>query len=246
MSRPYRTSRTDEHGRAFKGSQRQIQTWVNQYTEDFSDAITSNIESLSGHCPILTWVSPLKSERYVEYYDKGFLKAVNLAAFSDQLAAFWPRGGPTWDALAVAELTDKPQKQGVVLVEAKSHLTELCSTGCRAEGASLKQVKEALSLTRQWLGVPDKYEDRWLGPFYQTANRLAFLYFLQEVIKVPAWLVNIYFMDDPYRPTSKEQWEGFLPEVKWTLGLSNIKSAFVTDIYVCVEPEKMAGEKPRE
>ena len=246
MSKPYKSRRTDENGKAFKGSQRQIQTWVNQYQEELSDGSVSNMRSLAEFSPTLTWVSPLKSERYVEYSDQGFLKAVNLAAFSDELADFWPKGGPTWDALAVAELDDDPQKHGVVLVEAKSHLTELCGSGCRAEGASLKQIKEALRLTRQWLGVADKYEYCWLGPFYQTANRWAFLYFLRGIIKVPAWLVNIYFLNDPYRPTSMKQWDVFLPEVMWALGLSSIKSEFVTDIYFCAEREKLGPAKLRD
>ncbi len=238
MSQTNDSKRTDERGRAKKGSQNQIQTWVNLYPDKLSAAIIDELKSLSTFGPTLTWVSPRECERYAEYSDKAFLRAVDLAEFSEELANFWPKGGPTWDALAVAGLEVPLSRQGVVLVEAKSHLTELCGSGCRAEGASLEKIKKALLRTRQWLGVADQYEDRWLGPFYQTANRLAFLYFLRDVIKVPAWLVNIYFLNDPFRQTSAKQWESFLPEVKWTLGLGGVKSEFVADILLCAEPEK--------
>ena len=36
-----------------------------------------------------------------------------------------------------------------------------------------------------------------MGPLYQFPNRLAHLYFFREIVKVPAWLVNVCYLDDP-------------------------------------------------
>ena len=49
--------------------------------------------------------------------------------------------------------------------------------------------------------------------------------------QVQAWLVNVYFTDDPYRPTTKEQWVDFLLEVKWALGLEQ-NLPFELDVYL--------------
>ena len=59
----------------------------------------------------------------------------------------------------------------------------------------------------------------WLGPLYQSANRIAHLYFLLERCGIPAWLVNVYFINDPYRPTALAEWEGAVKNVKTGLGV---------------------------
>lgn len=46
----------------------------------------------------------------------------------------------------------------------------------------------------------------WLGRLYQSANRLAYLYFLREIGGINAFLVNVYFTDDPYSANSRQQW----------------------------------------
>lgn len=56
---------------------------------------------------------------------------------------------------------------------------------------------------------------------YQSANRLAHLYFFREIADIPTWLVNVYFANDPHSPTSAETWEMVLPEVKKELGFAD-------------------------
>jgi hypothetical protein len=59
----------------------------------------------------------------------------------------------------------------------------------------------------------------WKGPLYQSANRLAYLYFFREILQIEAWLVNVYFTDDPHSPTSRATWQRGICDVKKSLGI---------------------------
>lgn len=93
--------RVDENGRAYAGSQRQIQSYVNLQTDKVSASIIKAL-SLTENSRIV-WVSPLASNSYNEYSDSNFLHALGLKLLTPMLAGFWPRGGPRWDALARIE-----------------------------------------------------------------------------------------------------------------------------------------------
>jgi hypothetical protein len=105
----------------------------------------------------------------------------------------------------------------VILVEAKSHIREIYGNGCQAAGASLYKIDRALAETKQWLEVREDAD--WLGPLYQYANRLAHLYFLLKKVGRPAWLVNLYFLDDPIGPATKQEWRSEIHNIKDSLGL---------------------------
>lgn len=47
------------------------------------------------------------------------------------------------------------------------------------------------------------------------------MYFIREQIKRPAWLVNLYFLNDPIDPTSHDTWNAELQKVKSSLGLTS-------------------------
>lgn len=215
-------SRVYADGRAFAGSQRQIQTYVNERTSELNTAIKSAV-----HLPnetAISWVSPLASDLFNEYRDEEFLNLLGLSAHSSALAAFWPYNGPCWDALAKINSGNS----GFILVEAKSHVPEMESR-CTARGAvSLAKIRKAVAETQQWLGVEGNPD--WLNCFYQMANRLAFLYFLRERVKCEAWLVNVYFCNDPWKPTSSEEWEYGLAQAKKRLCLTHV--AFAADVYL--------------
>jgi len=202
-------TRTDAVGRAFAGSQRQIQTYVNEKPSDLSLAIAG---AFSGklEVPEIEWVSPLASDLYTEYRDADFLKVTGLEHLTPALRSFWPRGGPCWDALARIP-------NGCVLIEAKSHIPEIYGGGCGASEKSRQQITTALSATKAWLAVPDSAE--WTGRLYQSANRFATLYFLREIARVRAFLVNVYFIQDPRTPTTRQQWEVALEQVNVELGI---------------------------
>jgi hypothetical protein len=191
--------RVDEKGRAFKGSQLQIQIYVNRRQSELEAAVLDALPSLRAKHPHLEWVSPLESEIFEEYRNGDFLRALGLDEHVSALADFWPRRGPCWDALAAVECACG---KGVLLVEAKSYPEELLSRMKATSAASIAQIDAALGRTAAWLGLSRD----WIGDRYQAANRLAHLYFLREVAQVPAWLVNVCFLDDPHRPTSEAAW----------------------------------------
>lgn len=212
--------RVDESGRAYAGSQLQIQIYVNRRSEELSRGVLRTLPSLASLKARLSWVSPLEAKKFAEYQDRAFLAAVGLKHLAPDLSNFWPPGGPVWDALAAVEIPGAAESNGVVLVEAKSYPGEIYGSGCGAKCRSLEMIEAALNQTKHWLHVPAHFP--WTGPLYQSANRLAHLYFFREVVGVPAWLVNIYFLRDPRRPTRIEEWEEALPQVKEKLGSTGV------------------------
>ncbi len=226
-------------GRAAQGSQRQLQTYVNQFPDELNKAVCDALPSLAQRNGELRWVSPLANENYTEYQDEVFFKVLGCGQSANRLKEFWPQKGPCWDALAKLEVEGSPDCKGVLLVEAKSHRVEIFGNGCCAKGKSLELIKKSLKETRDWLKVPKYIQWQWTGPLYQYANRLAHLHHLQKILGLPVWLVNIYFIHDPYRPTSQSAWEEFLPEVKEELGLTNIKIPGGADVFLAAkDPSK--------
>ena len=225
-----RIRRVDSLGQACAGSQLQIQLWVNRRSRELSQAVLAAFPSLASLNPKIRWVSPLESAGFVEYQDREFLHAVALERCAAALSRFWPRGGPVWDALAAVETARTPDSRGVLLVEAKSHVREVYGGGCKASARPRKAIEAALELTKRWLGVP--LDSDWTGALYQSANRLAHLYFFREVMGVPAWLVNVYFINDPHSPTSLAEWKVALAGVKAELGLAGISLPHAADLFL--------------
>jgi len=234
-------ARIDGAGRAFAGSQLQIQIYVNRRVDELDKSILAALPALASGSPRITWVSPIESRSFIEYQDDDFLEALGMTDRLPALKGFWPRGGPTWDGLASLQLEHGPQRNGVLLVEGKSHVPEVYGPGCQASPESRAKISKALSVAKRWLQVPDEFD--WLGPLYQSANRLAHLYFFREVLQVPAWLVNVCFLDDPHSPTSRQQWQEGLRRIKAELGLSGKMAPNYTDVLL---PARTRSELVKE
>jgi hypothetical protein len=113
---------------------------------------------------------------------------------------------------------------------------EIYGIGCRAEGASLQQIHQALTRTKEWLGVAPDAD--WTGELFQSANRYAHLYFLRESVGIEAYLVNLYFMNDPHWPhcpKSVQEWKPAIHEVKPRLGLTS-PVPFSQEIFLAALP----------
>ena len=223
------SGRVDAGGLAYAGSQRSLQLWVNRRGEILTERV---VDVLHGGLPVgssLRWASPLEVVRYAEYHDADFLRAVGCERHISQLASFWPKGGPHWDALAVVVNRCSGVERGVILVEAKSYPREMYSGGCAASPSSRRRIEEALGATREWLGAGAGAD--WTGPLYQHANRLAHLYFLREIAGVPAWLVNVCFVDDRRSPTTQEEWLLALARARQELGLTEI-APYEADLFL--------------
>jgi hypothetical protein len=202
---------------------------VNRRKDELTAEIRNQIDDLRDPQLKLIWVSPLEKDRFREYHDRKALQQLGLSKYEHEMTEFWPSGGPHWDALAIAETRQGP---GVVLVEAKSYPTEMFSSGSDASERSLPQIKRALAETREKIGVSTEAD--WLGPLYQSANRLAFLHFLRNRIHRPAWLVNVYFTDDPVpeRTTTRSQWDAALRAVKEELGIQGLDVPYTGEVFL--------------
>ena len=133
--------------------------------------------------------------------------------------AFWPygRGIMNWDAVGWVHGEGEPE---LLLVEAKANLKEVEST-CGAGLRSRKVIEASFDTVEQALGVPTGAD--WLTGYYQMANRIAVLWFLQQQ-GIPANLMMIYFTGDmpgPGRacPTTAAEWGPALEAQDAALGL---------------------------
>src|SRR5689334_12762811 len=59
-------ARVDTQGRAFKGSQLQVQIYVNRRRQELEQKLREDLETLDQKTERFEWVSPLESERFVE------------------------------------------------------------------------------------------------------------------------------------------------------------------------------------
>jgi hypothetical protein len=220
-----------------RGSKLRVQLYVNRFEGELSEAVLTAPELSSlgaAGAKSIKWTSPLEANGCREYQDDEFLEHITQANNARELREFWPSGGPMWDALGIVSLKEG---EGVVLVEGKSYVGEMYALGCQAGApdpktgkrasqrsrSNRKQIAMALWDTQEWLAIYPPDPQRWMGPLYQTANRIAHLYWLREVIGVPAWLVYLLFVDDPIEPTSEEQWAEGIDEANRELGLDTVE-----------------------
>jgi hypothetical protein len=207
----------NNRGRARRGSQRQLQEYVNLQQSLLDAAIVSALPvTIQQNSPQISWVSPLAADEFREYRDAEFLAALDLERHAGDLKSFWPDRGPCWDGLAVLRTTLPRSVLVAILVEAKSHVPEMYGDGCQAGETSRALIQEAMAAAKSWCGA--RTDADWMGPLYQSANRIAHLYFIQR-LNHPCYLVNLYFVNDPYRPTTQSEWEIALGVVHRDLGL---------------------------
>ena len=229
------TSRVDEIGRAFAGSQLQTQIYVARRQDELNIAIQRVLSEAGAPTTTIEWTAPLESHQFREPVDYTFLAALRLADYSRALREFWPSGGPNWDVLAILGDAGRP---GVLLVEAKSYPGEVYGAGCNATSLrSRKLIRESLTRTQMWLGVASTFD--WLGKLYQYGNRLAHLFFLREVLGVDTWLVNLCFTNDITRiPVTEDEWRLTLPSFKHELGFNVDQIPWVVDVLLPGRPRR--------
>lgn len=166
---------------------------------------------------------------YEEYRDRAFLDRVGLGGHAADLREFWPQGGPVWDGLAVLHTTaGRPQ---VLLVEGKSYPKERYGRGCQARPGSPSRalIERSLAWTQSVLGVEDRTAADWCGPLYQTANRLAHVYWLRS-LGVRAWLVHLLFVADSRSPTSTVEWEAAIARADEEIGIGDLRLEFAAHV----------------
>jgi hypothetical protein len=193
------------YARASAGSQKWLQTLVNEYPKVINRRLASRLD-LRDESQI-EWRSPLEADEYAEYRDRGFVDRLEIQLPTGHLQDFWPRGGPVWDGLA----RTKQAPPHLLLVEAKAHVSELASDPCGAISAtSQTRIRDSLADTQRFLHVGS--ENDWTGGLYQYANRLAHLYWLRECNALNAYLLFIYFTGDQTvgGPGTESEWQAAL------------------------------------
>lgn len=195
---------------ALKGSQKWLQQTVIVEQQTLSNLLRPGLKLDSGNQ--IEWLSPLADDSYAEYQDESFLERLSVRPEKRTLQSFWPHGGPVWDGLA------RTSRGDIILVEAKSHISEMVST-CQATEPSLTKIKNSLAETADFYGA-DSGAD-WLHQYYQYANRLAHLYLLRELNGLPAWLVFVCFVNDREMsgPGSKAEWQAAMADIHQHLGV---------------------------
>lgn len=216
------------------GSQRYLQDLVNSNRRYLNRLVLKKSASLrTWQDPI--WVSPLSADNYREYLDIDFLNIIGEINLRKRLRGFWPSNGPHWDALARVERRNG--ERGVILAEAKAHIGELGGPTycCRAEPINRQKIENTLNQVKNELGVATNVD--WLGEYYQHANRLAHLYFLYVMCKVPTWLVYICFIGAKKAivPSTEEDWAASLANVQKALGLPEAHKLSSRIVYVFPE-----------
>jgi hypothetical protein len=180
-----------------KGSQKWVQEIINPRPGFLNRLIQQQIASISNRK--IHWSWPLEKDKFAEYRDAAFLNNLDLQEFTEELEKFWLKMGPQWDALGKTA-----DGETFILVEAKANVSEIKST-CKANNKeSLRKISSALAETQKWLNCRGPRID-WKCGFYQYANRLAHLYFLEKMQK-EAYLVFLYFIGDhTHTRTSREK-----------------------------------------
>jgi hypothetical protein len=216
-------------GRAVSDSQSQLQDYIHRFpgylNSEIERLLPANARPVGQH---VQWLSALDSNRYHISPSADFLRAAGLSDQPSLLDSRWSRLGLCWDAVGLlAQGKDRPQ--AVLLVEAKSQIEQLDSPSGRVPSHSSPLILETFQETRQWLDALETQD--WTGPLYRTANRLAHLHLLRNHLDVPAWLVQVYFLNDPAGPASRADWLPVIAGVHARLGLCR-RPPFTVDVFL--------------
>jgi hypothetical protein len=224
-----------EQDQALRGSQKWLQTLINERPEVIDRVLTNLLGLAKGEQ--VHWLSPLKDDDYAEYRDQEFITRLGITLERVPLASFWPRFGPAWDALA------KTDRGDLILVEAKAHISELVSDPTGASGSSLAKIQESLDATKRFLG--SRSDADWDTCLYQYTNRLAHLYLLRELNALPAYLLFLYFINDEEMggPSTQSEWEGAIHLLESFLGIRRPHRLvkYVLHVFIDVEELESVG-----
>jgi hypothetical protein len=127
------------------------------------------------------------------------IEIYNSMRLNNEWGKYWPTSGnvQNWDAVAEISVNDSIE---YIFVEAKAHINEIQST-CGASIKSKAQIEIAMQETIDYYNLKNAIVSNWFTPYYQYANRLAFLHFLMKN-NIKAHLLFIYFYGNEQKNTS--------------------------------------------
>lgn len=198
--------------RATRGSQKWVQDVVNANGSLLADLIQQSRSELAGK--EILWLSPLREDEFAEYRDGSFLDRLGLSKHKPALRTFWPARGPQWDGLGKIK-----DGSAYFMIEGKANIPEIVSSCAARSPASRQKISDSLRKTQEWIGAQPHID--WTTGFYQYANRLAHLYFLNKIALERAYLIFLYFVHDTtHKPTEINEWRGALTLQKTLMGIS--------------------------
>ena len=205
------------------GSECHLLRWMGRHRKLFdkkvADAVGRPGESIEWldfkFAPNVEW--PHKG--WPDSEQKGLEFLYNQPGIKSKWESFWPTGSGihNWDA--VGWIGAEPHRE-LLLLEAKANVEEM-KTYCKAESPkSILKIETAFEGVKQSLGTSTGAD--WMNGYYQAANRIATLHFLQQE-GIPARLLFVYFLGDRHLgrecPTTKEDWIPALEAQRIHLGL---------------------------
>ncbi len=101
--------------------------------------------------------------------------------------AYWPQSGTAQNWDAIAKLGEE-----WILVEAKARAGEMQSDCGASSALSKTKIEKAFEETKSYFGIMSS--DDWTKKYYQKANRISFLHFL-EMNDIKAKMLFIYFVN---------------------------------------------------
>lgn len=226
------------------GSKFHLRRLVNEEPEEISQAVVrayqdAGLEPLNSD---LQWKSPLTTSNYYELGGMEFFNETDRRDVVEKWRDFWPTTGRSqkWDGWAMA---DEQGSKVPLLVEAKANVPELESQGSRASPSSLDKIIDSLNETKRFLGVDESVV--WHKTYYQLANRLAALYFLNKIADVSSRLILIYFAGDVFPnktkcPETCAAWKPYIQAAYQELGLPDDHplKKYVLDVFVPVDGQR--------
>ena len=215
-------STNKKSGKADQGSRLYLQEYMAHAQDELSELMIAASPSLLAFVDSKTkieWKSPLVEDDFYEYRDD-FIKVLGLEQEKYQKATqalrkFWPKNGPQWDGLAIA--TGDNGELGLLLVEAKAHITETKSDLKAESQVSIDLINQSMAITQGYYGLK---QTNWTQNHYQLGNRIAFLYFINELLRIPTWLVLVNFTDGVYKTTSRGEWLAHYHEIYGDMGIN--------------------------
>lgn len=211
-------------GVATQGSRLYLQQYMVDAEEKLSEMIIAASPSLlifAANKFNIDWKSPLEKCPKGEFYEyrDDFLEVLDLEGerykeAKENLREFWPKNGPQWDGLAVVNGING--EKGFLLVEAKAHLDETKSDLKAVSNQSINKIKKSISRTQEYYGIGT---NDWTKNYYQLGNRIAYLYFMNEILKIPTWLVLINFTGGEYKKTELHEWLKHYNQIYTSMGI---------------------------
>lgn len=221
-------------GVATQGSRLYLQQYMVNAEDKLSEMIIAASPSLlifAANKSNIYWKSPLEKCSKGEFYEyrDDFLEVLDLEderykKAKENLREFWPKNGPQWDGLAVVNGING--QKGFLLVEAKAHLDETKSDLKAVSNQSINKIKKSISRAQEYYGIET---NDWTKDYYQLGNRIAYLYFMNEILKIPTWLVLINFTDGEYKKTELHEWLKHYNQIYTSMGI-NLNSKLLNNI----------------